>query len=171
MSEHEPQEQTRHPELDEAGSRSTTPGNAEAIRVRETYVADEAVVSSDVTGHEQQLAEVIPQGHSRIERDYGQARAEFEHNFLVGQATATDSWGRERIFEQAEPNYRAGFIAGNDLQYDNQEFEGIEADLRREYLSSTAAYGEATTQEQSGDRWAQLREEIRAGFAKARARS
>jgi len=168
MSEHEPQEQIRHPELDEAGSRSTTPGNAEAIRVRETYVVGETVVSTDQAGDEQQLAEAIPQGHSRIEEDYAQARAEFERDFLVTQAAAIDNWARERTFAQAELNYRAGFVAGNDLRYDNQSFEEIEADLRREYLSSTTASVEASPQEQGGDHWAQLREEIRTGFAKAR---
>jgi len=169
MSEHEPDDQNRHPELEEAGSRSTSPGNAEVIRVRETYVADEAVVSSDAAGHERQLAAAIPHGHSRIEENYGRSRAEFERDFLVNQAAATDTWSRERTFAQAEMNYRVGFIAGNDLQYDDQVFEEIEADLRREYRSSTAANAEATTEEPSSDRWAQLREEIRVGFVKARA--
>lgn len=168
MSEHESHEQTHHPEFDQRGSRSTPPDNAEAILARETDVAGEAVVSSDQVSGEQQRAASIPHGHSRIEERYGQARAEFERAFLKTQAAATDTWGRERTFEQAEPNYRAGFIAGNDLRYDNQAFEEIEADLRREYLSSTAASAEATTQVPSDDRWAQLREEIRAGFAKAR---
>ncbi|HEY8599660.1 MAG TPA: hypothetical protein VIL85_14575 [Thermomicrobiales bacterium] len=170
MIEQEPQGEGRHPELDEAGSRSTAPGNAEAIRRRETHVVGEAVLSTDQVGAEQQLAEIIPQGRSRIEEDYGQARAEFERDFLSARATATDGWGRGRIFEEAELNYRAGFIAGNDLRYDNQTFEEIEADLRREYLSSTAADSAASAYEQIDDRWERLREEIRAGFAKARAR-
>ena len=38
MSEHELHEQAHHPELDEAGSRSTTPGNSEPVLARETYV-------------------------------------------------------------------------------------------------------------------------------------
>ena len=170
MSEHTPQEQLRQPELDEAGSRSTPPGNAEAFLVQEKYVAGAAVVSGDAAGHEQQLAEAIPHGHSRIEQDYGQARAEFERDFLVSQAGATDTWGRERTFAQAEPNYRAGFIAGNDLRYHDQTFEEIEADLHREYISSIAASTEATLHEPGGDHWTQLREEIRAGFLKARTR-
>jgi hypothetical protein len=171
MSALEPQELDRNPELDDVGSRSTTPGNAEAILVRETYVVDETLVSSDQVGNAQQLAEAIPQGHSRIEEDYVQARAEFERDFLISQEAASDSWAQGRTFAEAEPNYRAGFIAGNDLRYDNQTFEEIEADLRREYLSSTAASAsvEAATQEQGKDHWEQLRGEIRAGFAKARA--
>ena len=131
----------------------------------------EAVVSSNQDGDEQQLAEAIPPGHSRIEDDYVQARAEFERDFLGTQATATDSWRRNRTFEQAELNYRAGFIAGNDLRYDSQTFEEIEADLRDEYLSSTAVSVETNGAERGNDHWWQLREEIRAGFAKARAQS
>lgn len=169
MSEHELQDQEHNSEPDETGSRSTTPSNAEAIRVREIYVVEENLVSSDQVGNEQQVAEAIPQGYSRIEEDYVQARAEFERDFLISQEGSSDNWARERTFEEAEPNYRAGFIAGNDLRYDNQVFEEIEADLRREYLSSTAVSVEATTQEHGNDHWGQLREEIRAGFAKARA--
>lgn len=168
MGEDERQEQDRDSELDEAGSPNTTPGNAEAIRVRETYVVAEDVVSSDQAGHQQHLAEAIPQGYSRIEEDYVQARAEFERDFLNSQEGSSDNWAMRRTFEEAEPNYRAGFIAGNDLRYDNQTFEEIEADLRREYLSSTAVNVEATAQEHGNDHWGQLREEIRTGFAKAR---
>lgn len=112
---------------------------------------------------QRRLAEASHHGQGGIEGRYRQARAGFERGFSAKRAAATDEWGRARTFEQAEPNYRAGFLAGNDLRYEGQEFAAIEPELRREYESSTAA-------RRGGDLWARLRDEIHAGFREARAR-
>jgi len=100
-----------------------------------------------------------------IEDSYQRARPGFEADFAGRAPAEADSTGTRRAFAQAEPNYRAGFMAGHDLQYEGRTFEEIEPDLRREYETSVTGTGEQIT---DGAAWERLREEIRAGFHAAR---
>lgn len=100
-----------------------------------------------------------------IEDSYQRARPGFEADFAGRAQAEADKTGAGRAFAQAEPNYRAGFMAGHDLQYEGRTFEEIEPDLRREYETSVTGTGEQIT---DGAAWERLREEIRAGFHAAR---
>jgi hypothetical protein len=163
--------------MSELTNRSTTTGSGdegslpldlgeETITIaREVHVEDDSIVSAE-RGAERRLASVQQHGHSGIEADYQEARSEFEHDFTAHRAQAQPT----RTFSQAEPNYRAGFIAGRDLNYEGQEFEAIEADLRREYESSTASAASTDTGDLDTG-WDALRAEIRHGFQRARGHS
>jgi hypothetical protein len=107
----------------------------------------------------------LPREPVSIEERYRRARPGFEADFAARTAGAAGEWGRRRTFAQAEPNYRAGFMAGHDLSYEGRSFEEVEPELRREYETSITDAGERTT---GGAGWERLREEIRAGFRAAR---
>lgn len=100
-----------------------------------------------------------------IEDRYQRARPGFEADYAGRAPAEADKAGTGRAFAQAEPNYRAGFMAGHDLQYEGRTFEEIEPDLRREYETSVTGTGEQIA---DGAAWERLREEIRAGFHAAR---
>lgn len=151
-----------------AGGEGSLPldlGEETTIVAREVHVDDDRIVSAE-RGTERHLASVQQHGHSGIEAAYQEARGEFERDFTARRAQAQPA----RTFAQAEPNYRAGFIAGRDLSYAGQEFEAIEAELRREYESSTASASNANTGA-PGTGWEALRAEIRHGFQRARGHS
>lgn len=151
---------------------STVPidfGEETTIVARETHVAGDTIVS-DEAGNERQIAEVVPPGQSGLAAAYHRARGEFERDFAADGPAIPAQWDRERTFTQAEPNYRAGFVAGHDLHFEDQEFEAIEAGLRREYEASTATSAEHN--ERAFDRsWERQRAEIRRDFQKARQRA
>ena len=160
-------ESTNRPAAD-AGDEGSLPldlGEETIVAAREVHVADDTIIS-DERGAERRLASVQQHGHSGIEADYQEARGEFERDFTVHRAQVQPM----RTFAQAEPNYRAGFIAGRDLHYADQEFEAIEAELRREYASSTAGASNANTGDPDAG-WETLRAEIRHGFERARGHS
>jgi len=110
-------------------------------------------------------AAVAQDGRMSIEDSYQRARPDFAADFAGRVPAAPDNAARGRSFAQAEPNYRAGFMAGHDLQFAGRTFEEIEPDLRREYETSVTGTGEQIT---DGTAWERLREEIRAGFHAAR---
>lgn len=152
----------------EDGTFPVEPGSAGIPIGKETYVAGGGSVSNDPAG-ECRPPETTHRGRGGIEERYRQARGGFERGFAAKRAAAADDWGRARTFERAEPNYRAGFLAGNDLRYEGQTFESIEPELRREYESSTAASEVADAPARRGsDLWERLRDEIHAGFRAAR---
>ncbi len=109
-----------------------------------------------------------PPARVNVEQSYQASRGGFARDFAARAASEAQT-GAARTFEQAEPNYRAGFTAGHDLRYEGNTFEDVEPDLRREYETSTAhARRDGDPQAAGGERWALLREEIRAGFDAAR---
>jgi len=117
----------------------------------------------DATGDSD--AAVAQDRHMSIEDSYQQARPDFAADFAGRVPAAPDNVAGGRTFVQAEPNYRAGFMAGHDLQYEGRTFEEVEPDLRREYETSVTGTGEQII---DGTAWEGLREEIRAGFHAAR---
>jgi len=102
-----------------------------------------------------------------IEDRYQRARPHFEADFATRKSAMIGDQGQGRTFAHAEPNYRAGFMAGHDLRYEGRTFEDVEPDLRREYETSITDTGEHTS---GGAAWERLREEIRDGFRAARSR-
>lgn len=93
-----------------------------------------------------------------IEGRFRRARPAFERDFAARVGGPTGPGQGPRTFAQAEPNYRAGFIAGHDLRYEGHSFEQVEPDLRREYESSIG----------HEHPWEQLRDAISVGFQAAR---
>lgn len=67
---------------------------------------------------------------------------------------------RTRTFEEGEPHYRAGYLAGTDTRHAARSFEEVEPELRRDY----------ERQYPQGDRWESLRGQVRTGFTAARER-
>jgi hypothetical protein len=121
-----------------------------------------ALVDKAETGGQKATMHREPAG---IEDRYRWARPGFEADFATRTAVAADEWGRRRSFAQAEPNYRAGFLAGHNLQYAGHTFEDIEPELRHEFETSIGA---ASERARGSTHWERLREEIRAGFHAAR---
>jgi uncharacterized protein (TIGR02271 family) len=145
----------------------------EAVVAKEAVVTGEVVVDKDVTTDQRQVGDTVRRTEVDFDENYQRARTGFEQDFTTRTAAATDDWGRNRTFERAEPNYRAGYMAGTDRRYTGQEFEAVEPQLRRDYESGTWGATGATT---SGagttgrDGWEHLREEVRHGFQTARNR-
>jgi uncharacterized protein (TIGR02271 family) len=146
-----------------AGEEAFTEGTIRVpVRGEEAVVAKEAVVTGEVvidktrTAEERQVSDTVRKQRVDVDENYSQARAGFEQEFQ------TRAQGGQRTFEQAEPNYRAGFAAAHDERYTDRAFEDAEPELRREYETSATRTG--------GDGWEQLREEVRSGWNRARNR-
>jgi len=136
----------------------------EAVVAKEAVVTGEVVVEKDVTTDQQQVSDTVRRTEVDFDENYDRARTGFQQDFTTRASSAADDWSRKRTFEQAEPNYRAGYQAGTDQRYTNRKFEEVEPDLRSEY----EARSRGTT---GGDSWERLREEVRHGFQTARNRT
>jgi len=145
----------------------------EAVVAKEAVVTGEVVIDKTRTAEQQQVSDTVRKQRVDIDENYRQARSGFEQEFTGRKNQGT------RTFEQAEPNYRAGFTAAHDERYTGRSFEEAEPDLQREYQSSTtsATGGAVTTGNRTGgttgatgagDSWEQLREEVRSGWNRAR---
>jgi len=164
----------------------------EAVVAKEAVVTGEVVVEKDVTTDQQQVGDTVRRTEVDFDENYNQARTAFQQDFTTRASSSTDDWSRNRTFEHAEPNYRAGYTAGTDQRYANRQFEDVEPELRRDYESGTwGASGTAarnssatgstgttgttrtarTTGTTGGDSWERLREEVRHGFQTARNRT
>jgi len=122
----------------------------EAVVAKEAVVTGEVVIEKTPTTEERQVTDTVRKQRVDVDENYRQARAGLE------QEHATRAGTTGRTFAQAEPNYRAGYTAAYDERYSGREFEQVEPELRQ-------AHG-------AGDTWERLREEIRAGWDKARGR-
>lgn len=92
------------------------------------------------------------------DEDYDRHRDAFRQHF-----TDRETFQRSgRTWEEAEPNYRYGYGAASGEQYRGREFAAVEPEVRGDY---EGRYGQA-----EDDRWQRLREEIRAGWDRARSR-
>ncbi len=125
----------------------------EAVVDKEAVVTGEVVVNKETVTREEQVSGTVRKQHVEVDKAYQQARRDLE------QAHTTRTGGTGRAFEQAEPNYRAGFTAAHDERYAGREFEDAEPDLRNQHTTSGG-----------GDSWEHLREEVREGWNKARGR-
>lgn len=161
----------------------------EAVVAKEAVVTGEVVVEKEATTEQQQVSDTVRRTEVDFDENYNQARTGFQQDFTTRSASANDEWSRSRTFEHAEPNYRAGYMAGADQRYTGRQFEDVEPDLRRDYESGTwGTSGAATrnagttgtsrmsgatgsTRTTGGDSWERLREEVRHGFQTARNRT
>jgi len=125
----------------------------EAVVAKEAIVTGEVVIEKDAVSQERQVTDTVRKQHVDVDKAYQEARSGFE------QAHTSTSTTTGRTFEQAEPNYRAGFTAAHDERYAGREFEDVEPDLRTQHTSSG-----------SGDSWEELRREVREGWNRARGR-
>jgi len=99
----------------------------EAVVAKEAIVTGEVVIDKSRTSEQQQVSGTVRKQHVDVDENYRQARSGFEQEFQ-GRSKGTN-----RTFEQAEPNYRAGFTAAHDARYGDRGFEDAEPELRREY--------------------------------------
>jgi len=123
----------------------------EAVVSKEAVVTGEVVINKETIAREEQVSGTVRKQHVDVDKAYQEARTGFE------QSHSTRATGTGRNFEQAEPNYRAGFTAAHDERYADREFDDVEPELRQ-------------THGAGGDNWEQLRQEVREGWNKARNR-
>jgi len=136
----------------------------EAVVAKEAVVTGEVVVEKEAKTEERTVSDTVRRTEVDFDEHYTRARGGFEQDFTTRQAAATDDWGRKRTWDQAEPNYRAGYTAGTDQRYAGREFDTVEPELRRDYES-----GKWGTTGRDG--WERLRQEVRHGFQTARTRA
>ena len=126
----------------------------EAVVTKEAVVTGEVVIEKDAVAEERQITDTVRKQRVDVEEAYREARGDFEREYTSRAAESG------RTFEQAEPNYRTGFTSAHDERYEGREFEDAEPELRRTYETTSTG----------GDTWEQLRQDIRAGWEKARGR-
>ena len=125
----------------------------EPVARTHAYVTGEVLVNRRAHTERRQVREVVRAHKVTVDADYEQARQDFRDHYFGYQ------WGDDtRSFEEVEPHYRWGWEVGRSPYYADRSFEEIEPALRHEYRQ--AGY---TTAE-----WEELREEIRAGWERAR---
>lgn len=124
----------------------------EPLVEKTAMITREVVVGRGTHTEQHQVTDTVRREHAEVEERYQRARPQFERDFAAQPGSDTHD------FAAAEPQYRAGFTAGNDPRYAGQDFSTAEPTLRQEY-GATA---------QAGDDWAALRQRIRAGFEAAR---
>lgn len=132
----------------------------EAVVTKEAVVTGEVVLNKEQTIERQQVADTVRKERVEVDQDYERHRPAFQQHYTArqGQMTGTQ-WGA-RTWEEAEPNYQYGYMAGRNEAYQGRQFEEVEPDLRGGYQ------GRATGTDQ--DAWQHLREEIREGWNRAR---
>lgn len=126
---------------------------------KEAVVTGEVVVDKDRTTERQQASGTVRRERVAVDEDYDRYRDGFRQHFdqrrqRYGGQRDSRSW------EDAEPNYQYGYLAGGSGPYQGRQFEDVEPELRADY---GRRYGE-------GGDWQQLREEIREGWDRVRGR-
>jgi len=126
----------------------------EAVVSKEAVVTGEVVVNKEMTAEERTITDTVRKERVDVDENYTRARGDLEQRHKQRAQGG-------RTFEQAEPQYRAGYTAANDPRYQGRQFEEIEPEMRTRH--ETSAKGKT-----GGDTWEQLRQEIREGWQKAR---
>ena len=128
-------------------------------------VTSEVIINRTVRAEEQQITRTVRSTdvsvEERFNEAYAQSRPAFEELFTKRQHLLRESDGitnQSRAFSDAEPNYRAGFLAGHDERYAGRTFEEVEQQIRP---SDEPA-------ERDPGMMDQIRDEVRAGFSRAR---
>ncbi|MGN6673673.1 MAG: YsnF/AvaK domain-containing protein [Thermomicrobiales bacterium] len=133
----------------------------EAVVSKEPVVTGEVVVTKGQTTARQEVRDTVRKQDVDVDENYRKARSGFQEHFNQrGQRGRKD----RRTFDQAEPNYRYGYMAAQNNRYAGQEFDQAEPALQRDYQRDYQG-------SQTGDSWDQLREEIHEGWDRARGRS
>jgi len=132
----------------------------EVVAQKQAFVTGEVVIERERTTETQTVSDTVRKERVEVDENYQKVRDNFRNHFESRRQSATGTATGKRSFDDAEPNYRAGFYAAHDDRYAGREFDEIEPDLRRTHTSA------GTTG--SGDDWESLRHEIREGWERAR---
>jgi len=128
----------------------------EAIVTKAAFVTGEVVIDRYRTTETQTITDTIRKQHVEVEENYTRDRETFREHFTKNRGKSG-----KPPFEEAEPTYRTGYLAGLDETHANRRFEDVEPDLRRDWEASGS---------RGGASWEHLREEIRQGWDRARTR-
>ncbi len=122
----------------------------EPVVTKEAVVTGEVVIGKERTTERQEVRDTVRKERVEPDADYQRARAGFQQHFAArrGALGGGAAQGGAATFEEAEPHYRAGFLAGRDARYAGRPFAQIEPDLRRTH--ERAATGPARP-------WAEVR--------------
>jgi uncharacterized protein (TIGR02271 family) len=138
----------------------------EPVITTQAVVTSEVVINRIVRAEEQQVTGTVRSTDVSVEEHlteaYARLQPSFEEHFTRRQQLQRETGGatyRARAFQDAEPNYRAGFLAGSDERYAGRTFEEI----------GPALYPSDEPAERDPGMMEQIRDEVREGFARARA--
>lgn len=134
----------------------------EAVLTKDAVVSGEVVVNREPVVERETVSETVREQRVEVTSSYDEARTSFRQHFDRVQDRLRQAGGpelRARDFEDAEPDYRAGYDASRDPRYANRQFEDAEPELRRQHESGARS---------SGESWETRREQIRAGWEQAR---
>ncbi len=101
---------------------------------KEAVVTGEVVVGKERTTERQDVTDTVRRERVEVDQDYDQHRSGFQQHFGQRQQQYGTQWGT-RNWEEAEPNYQYGYMAGRNSQYQGRQWEDVEADLRTDYES------------------------------------
>ena len=125
----------------------------QAVVEKEAVVTGEVVIDRDVKTERQTVSDTVRKERVDVDENWRRDRAAFEEDFNTRRG-ALGSKADTRTFADAEPNYRLGYEAGYDERYSGRDFSEIEPELRRSH--------------RGGRTWEDVRDEIDAGFRRAR---
>ena len=131
----------------------------EAVVTKEAIVTGEVVIEKEQVTEREQVTETVRREQVEVDENYRQARVAFQEHFDRQRGQWGGEWAN-RSFEDAEPHYQAGYVAGRDQRFAGQEFDQAETSLRSDYEARGGG---------PGDDWSELRERVREGWERARA--
>lgn len=158
----------------------------EAVVTKDAVVTGEVVLNKEQTTERQQVADTVRKERVEVDQDYERHRPAFQQHYAARQGQMADTQWGARTWEEAEPNYQYGYMAGRNQAYQGRQFEEVEPELRggwrgaADYAQGGAdtGYQERTGQSQPAsfaantgndqDAWQHLREEIREGWNRSR---
>jgi uncharacterized protein (TIGR02271 family) len=129
----------------------------QAVAHKETVVTGEVVIDREVVTEHETVSDTVRRERVDIDENYKRAREGFRQHFEQGRTGLTGTAADTRTFEDAEANYRTGFMAGHDQRYAGRTFNEVEPDIRRQHRSTG-----------SDEDWERLRREVNEGFDRAR---
>lgn len=136
----------------------------EPVITTQAMITSEVVVSRTVQTEQGQITRSVRSSGVKVEEhlneEYRRLRPAFEEHFTRRQQE-NRATSRARAFDDAEPHYRVGFLAGSDGRHIGRTFAEVEPELRPAMESA----------ERDPGMMDQIREEVREGFARARATS
>jgi uncharacterized protein (TIGR02271 family) len=131
----------------------------EAVVSKEAIVTGEVVIEKEQVTQREQVTDTVRREQVEVDENYRRARVGFQEHFERQRGQSGGAW-TNRTFEDAEPHYQTGYVAGRDQRFAGQEFDQVEPSLRGDYEARGGA---------SGDNWAELREQVREGWERSRA--
>jgi len=114
----------------------------EAVVSKQAVVTGEVVIEKERTTEREQITDTIRRERVEVDEQYNQHRSGFQQHFGQRQQQAGG-----RSWEEAEPNYQYGYMAGRNSQYQGRQWEDVESDLRTDYESR---YGRNWSENETG---------------------